>query len=57
MNNEKLEKALKSIVQMIEVINADTLNGTEKKDLLIWKQLNKAAASVTKARVILHQNK
>ena len=57
MNNEKLEKSLKAIVQMIEVANEDTLNGMSNQDLSIWKQLNKASAAITAARVIIHKNK
>jgi len=57
MNNERLEKALKSITQMIEVINDDTLSTTGNNELSIWKELNKAEAAITAARVIIHQNK
>tara|TARA_R110000803_G_scaffold59248_2_gene117769 strand:+ start:505 stop:696 length:192 start_codon:yes stop_codon:yes gene_type:complete len=60
MTNSEIGKAIKNVKEILEVINKHTLIDIDSDkeaiaNLLIWKHLNKAIASITEAQVVIHK--
>jgi len=60
MTNSKIDKALKNVTEMLQVVNAHTLKegaseAQRDASIIIWKKINNAMKNITDARVIIHE--